>query len=583
MRIAPLILLAMAVLAVLACTGGEPEPLPTSTPESNPTETPDIAATVEAGVLATQEAEASPSATVEARVAETLAAPTATPTPQPTPTPTVAPEPTATPVPVPTSTPTRTPAPAPTSTPAPVLAPTSTPTPTPPPTLTPRSTIAPGTSSSLQEYAARHAGGPGAIYVGDLAQLAGPAVYPEITSHHGDYYGRYLGDDDGQVPLSAIEEAKWIFESDYYRSLLDKARLTNPTPLTSSGYNIELQHTCVNLQSLWCKHLEAYFAPNVEARTNGQIKIDITSFQALRIFASDTVSWLANGTLDMAEIGGNELGYEYAVLAMQSMWGLWPDRQTHFEVLTNIALYQNREVTEEMGVQVLMRNWTPGDDHFVFSKRKLQTPGDFKGLEIRVGSADLLWHWTDGMGADTVWTDFAEVYTAIERGLIDASITGLSSGLSQRWDEVTDYINGPLYNFNSTNNVINLDVWDSIPWDLQQILLEEGAKQELEALRLASIQSITDLQSIQETGLEFVEFGPQIRQMSFQAGYEQVVPELVDRLDYNADRRKEIVDVFNNQVGPLVGLRIEPDGQVVKTRITEGPHAGKTMEEVLSE
>lgn len=63
--------------------------------------------------------------------------------------------------------------------------------------------------------------------------------------------------------------------------------------------------------------------------------------------------------------------------------------------------------------------------------------------------------------------------------------------MSQRWYEVIDYMNGPLYSFNSTINAINRDVWDSIPWDLQQILIEEGAKQELEALRLAAIQNVT--------------------------------------------------------------------------------------------
>ena len=48
---------------------------------------------------------------------------------------------------------------------------------------------------------------------------------------------------------------------------------------------------------------------------------------------------------------------------------------------------------------------------------------------------------------------------------------------------------GPLVSFPSTNNIINGDVWSRIPPDLQQIFIEEAAKSELEALRIASIQN----------------------------------------------------------------------------------------------
>ena len=135
----------------------------------------------------------------------------------------------------------------------------------------------PLTSAGLEEYADRYAGGPGAIYFGDLNQLAGPAVFDE----HMWNYGTDLGDDNGNIPLYALQQHRWIFESQYYQALLEKARLTNPTELVSTGERITLQHTCINSQLLWCKHLQTYFAPNVEKRTNGQVIINITSFPEL--------------------------------------------------------------------------------------------------------------------------------------------------------------------------------------------------------------------------------------------------------------------------------------------------------------
>ena len=453
-----------------------------------------------------------------------------------------------------------------------------------PPTATPAPTeamveeptaMAEDGGMTLEEYAAMHAGGPGAIYLGDgnFESLVGPSVYPQFM----ELDGTDLGDDDGQVPLDAIMDVRWVFESDYYKSLIEAANLTNPTELTSSGEEIVLQHTCINSQLLWCKHQKTYFVPNVEERTEGQVTINVTSFPELGLAGTDTATLLADGTLSMTEIYGGYVGGEFPTLAVQYIWGLWPDHETHYQVLTNIAPDLNKVYEEELGAQVLMRNWIAGDDQFFFSKKKLENPEDFVGLKTRSHSAELS-DWINHMGAAAQFMAFAEVYTALERGILDAGVTGANPGLSQRWYEVTDYMNGRLYSFNSTTNVVNGDVWAEIPADIQQILLEEGAKQELEALRLTAIHNVTGITRNVEAGLELVEFGPEAQALSKRAGAESVLPNWLQRLGY-PDKGQDVVDVFNNKIGPFVGLRVDLDASdergfvVVDVPITQGPHA----------
>ena len=82
----------------------------------------------------------------------------------------------------------------------------------------------------LVDYAAQVAGGPGAIFVGDLrraGQLEGPA--PESSLGGIDDEGK----SDGSVPLESLERHNWIYGSPYYQDLLEKAKLTDPTPLTT--------------------------------------------------------------------------------------------------------------------------------------------------------------------------------------------------------------------------------------------------------------------------------------------------------------------------------------------------------------
>ena len=331
---------------------------------------------------------------------------------------------------------------------------------------------------SLQQYAARHAGGPGAIYVGDLSQLVGPAP------------GHDLGDQDGLVPLQAIEEHDWIYESDYYHALLDKANLTNPTRLTSRGENIHIQHACINRALLPCQLIQQYLVPNLEERTNGQLILRVSSFPELGLAGPDTLDYVRDGTLSMAHIYGGYIAGQLPLAEVTNLWGLYPDQETAFNSAYSLLPQMDAVLAEETaGGVVINHNWFVGNDQFLFTKKPLRALEDFEGLKTRSFSTSLS-DWINGMGADAQFLAFAEVYTALERGIIDAGITGASPAIGQRWYEVTNYMNGPLVSWPGTSNVVNSDVWKSIPRDLQQIFIEEGARAELEQLRLAAVQNL---------------------------------------------------------------------------------------------
>ena len=135
---------------------------------------------------------------------------------------------------------------------APVTAPTTAPgqaTTAPVATTAPSSGQTPA-SNTLEGIASKLAGGPGAIYVGDVSQLAGPSP------------GEGLGDGNGQVPLAMVQKNRWIFETDNYQSLLEKAKFTDPTELTSSGEEFNIQYACINRALLPCALQIQYFAPN---------------------------------------------------------------------------------------------------------------------------------------------------------------------------------------------------------------------------------------------------------------------------------------------------------------------------------
>ena len=430
---------------------------------------------------------------------------------------------------------------------------TNTPTPTPSQTTT---------DPALQRYADDNAGGPGAIYVGDISQLAGPAPDNDTS----------LGDRNGMVPLADLRDHRWLYESGYYRSLLDRANLTNPTPLTSSRANIQLQYACINRALLSCRLVEKYWAPNLEARTNGQLTLEVVSFPELGVAGPDTLELVSNGTLDMAEIYAGYVSHQLPLLELQFLTSLYPDQETMFNSVAEMLPRLEEAVQGATGGGLTINhNWYSGNDIYIFADKPLQTVGDFDGLSTRSISSTMS-DWLGGMGAEAQFIAFAKVYTALERGIIDAAVTGPDAAFGQRWYEVVDYMNGPLTSFLATHNVVNADVWEAIPADLQQILVEEGAKAELEAMRLASVQNLESVRKNIEAGLEVVEFPPEVKERSFDVALIQhVIPGWLHRLDY-PNEGDQAVEVFNEHVGPFVGLRIQSGGSVEKTGITKGPH-----------
>ena len=419
-------------------------------------------------------------------------------------------------------------------------------------TAAPAASTGPTQEELLEQYAAKHAGGVGAIYVGDLNQLVGPAA----TVDQGDF--------DGNVPLSALENHAYVYESDFYQKILAKANLTNPTPLKSKGVSITIQHACINRALGPCKVLESTLVPWLEARTNGQLKFVISSFPELGLAGPDTLNLVASGVLASATIYGGYVGGELPAVEVQNLWGLYDSMEQEFTANALIIDDIEALVLAETGGVVLNHHLFSGNDQYFFCKDKVESLADFKGKKTRSHSAALS-DWIEGMGASAQFIAFSEVYTALERGILDCGVTGADASHGQRWYEVTNYMIGPLISWPFVNNVINADKWKSIPSDLQRILIEEAAKSELEALRIGSIQNEMGLIKNQAEGLEFIPFSEAMQDQSLNgAVMERVLPNWVKRV--GSGTHPVITDIFNVHIGPLVGLKIEADGSVTKTK-----------------
>ena len=156
---------------------------------------------------------------------------------------------------------------------------------------------------------------------------------------------------------------------------------------------------------------------------------------------------------------------------------------------------------------------------------------------------------------------------------MDAAAYGALLAVSAKLNEVTDYMSGPIIGFGYTNNVINKDVWNGIPADLQQIMIEEGAKAEIEGLRLAPFQNVAAVQINMQLGMTIIPFSEEIyRHIQTVALPQHVIPGWLSRIGF-PERNADIVAIYNEKSSPYSGIWINDDGSVKHVPITKGPRA----------
>ncbi len=411
---------------------------------------------------------------------------------------------------------------------------------------------------ALVAEADKWAGGPGAFYIGDgdFNRLVGPAP------------AEGLGDANDMVNIEGLERESYLFDSDYYKNLVEVANFTNPTEMTYTGEPIEIQFACINRTVAPCELWDNFFKKQVEERTSGKVLVPITSFPELGIAGPDSLEQVTNGTLSWAEITSGYVSGHMPEAELAIMYGVYPDHEVEFKVTQAIGPELDRLFEENTdGGKVLTHMWVSGGDQFFFCKDRITTLEEFEGKKTRShGSA--LSDWINGFGADAQFVAFAEVYTALERGILDCGVTVAFAAHAQRWYEVTDYMVGPLSSQLLNTVIVNREVWEGLPADIRAILEEEGARHELEAIRVTPAWNEVWIQRNIDAGLEYLEFSDALMDhMTNVVATEHVVPGFISRQD--EDNRDNIIALFNEKIAPIVGLKVLPDGTTERVPITQ--------------
>jgi tripartite ATP-independent transporter DctP family solute receptor len=137
-----------------------------------------------------------------------------------------------------------------------------------------------------------------------------------------------------------------------------------------------------------------------------------------------------------------------------------------------------------------------GFRQFWNSKRPIVEPKDLRGMKIRVQQAKVFGDTINGLGGNAVPMPWGEVIPAAQQGVIDGADLPVVNILALKAYEVSKYCSMTYHNYGPTVNVINLDIWNGLTPEEQQLLLD--VSREAQARIRHDTESVDNVQKARE-------------------------------------------------------------------------------------
>ncbi|MGO0577578.1 DctP family TRAP transporter solute-binding subunit [Ornithinimicrobium panacihumi] len=131
------------------------------------------------------------------------------------------------------------------------------------------------------------------------------------------------------------------------------------------------------------------------------------------------------------------------------------------------AIYANKDL--EAKKMKVLGLWDSGMKQ-IHSNNLTEKPSDMKGKKYRIQPSDVLKSQIEAWGGHAEAIAFAEVYSALQQGVIDGGENTYSNIESQKMHTVQSNIAESNHGYIGYILVVNKDFYDSLPADLQEIL-----------------------------------------------------------------------------------------------------------------
>ncbi|HSL62712.1 MAG TPA: TRAP transporter substrate-binding protein [Desulfotignum sp.] len=265
------------------------------------------------------------------------------------------------------------------------------------------------------------------------------------------------------------------------------------TGLAQTKWDLHLNYPAGNFHSQGAQR----FSDAVAEATGGRLTIVLHAGASLGFKGPELLRSVAEGQLAIAEIPTGMVEGDAPVLALtaQPFISTNPFEQRLLYQLSKPVYAKHLKRFNQITLYTSVWPFSG-----IYTQRPITSEADLKGLKMRVyDGTGLAFGNATGIAARKM--PFSEVYPAMKAGLLDSMYTSSVSGVDANAWEVLKYftpinIVGPVNMIN-----VNLDAWNKLDKEIQDIVLEIAAEMEDEMWNLAGDMDRKAKATLEENGM----------------------------------------------------------------------------------
>jgi tripartite ATP-independent transporter DctP family solute receptor len=242
------------------------------------------------------------------------------------------------------------------------------------------------------------------------------------------------------------------------------------TPARAAEFDLKYGHDLPPEHPINVRSVEAF--GRIAKLTNG--RVTIKSFPTSQLGSDPSMlQQLRTGATEMLALPGAFLNSVVPLASIENLAYAFKDRDTVFRAMDgDLGTVIRNEITAR-GIVCLPKIWENGFRDITTSTKPIRTVADLAGLRIRVSPGKIRVDTFQSLGASPTPISLSELYTSLQTHVVDAQENPLLLIDQQKFYEVQKYVSMSDHIWSGYWTLINQDVWNRMPKDIQTIITRE--------------------------------------------------------------------------------------------------------------
>lgn len=239
------------------------------------------------------------------------------------------------------------------------------------------------------------------------------------------------------------------------------------SPVRAADFGWKFGHGFPPSHPLHLRAVEA--AARIKQETKG--RVDISVFPNSQLGGdNDLLSQVHSGGIEMFSTGGVIMSTLVPGAALSGIGFAFPDYKTVWPAMDGKLGAFVRNAFQKANLHALDLIWDNGFRQTTTSTRAIGSPADLRNMKLRVPVSPLYVSLFKALGAAPTSINLAEVYTALQTGVVEGQENPLIVTDTAKFYEVQKYCSLTNHIWDGCWIVVNGDAWDSLPADLRTIV-----------------------------------------------------------------------------------------------------------------